>query len=110
MIHKTKLRAKFLKLTMCFLYNMLFFGDWFFLFFGDYSARPKTQDVVMSNGEASNSKKRITTIDDVLKGLVEWLCAQVCIHLGIGKVGLVSSSYLMAGYIEHIGSCWMYIY
>lgn len=42
----------------------------------------------MSNGEASNSKKKITTIDDVLKGLVEWLCAQVCIHLGIGKVGL----------------------
>lgn len=45
------------------------------------SARPKTQDGiingVISNGEASNSKKKITTIDDVLKGLVEWLCAQL---------------------------------
>jgi len=92
------------------------------LFFDDYSARPKTQDGIISNGEASNSKKKITTIDDVLKGLVEWLCAQVCIHLRIGRVGLVSSSYLMAGYIEHfffffdkqyiehIGSCWIYIY
>ncbi|XP_062147398.1 V-type proton ATPase subunit H [Alnus glutinosa] len=41
------------------------------------SARPKTQDGIISNGEASNSKKKITTIDDVLKGLVEWLCAQL---------------------------------
>ncbi|KAK9271785.1 hypothetical protein L1049_002149 [Liquidambar formosana] len=41
------------------------------------SARPKTQDGTFANGEASNSKKKITTIDDVLKGLVEWLCAQL---------------------------------
>ncbi|KAA8537228.1 hypothetical protein F0562_029716 [Nyssa sinensis] len=40
------------------------------------SARPKVQDVT-ANGEASNSKKKFTTIDDVLKGLVEWLCAQL---------------------------------
>lgn len=41
------------------------------------SARLKTQDGVTMNGEASNSKKTFTTVDDVLKGLVEWLCAQV---------------------------------
>ncbi|KAA8538814.1 hypothetical protein F0562_025506 [Nyssa sinensis] len=40
------------------------------------SARPKFQDFT-ANGEASNSKKKFTTIDDVLKGLVEWLCAQL---------------------------------
>ncbi|CAB4302210.1 unnamed protein product [Prunus armeniaca] len=41
------------------------------------SARPKPQDGTVTNGEASNSKRKITTIDDVLKGLVEWLCAQL---------------------------------
>ncbi|KAL2941443.1 V-type proton ATPase subunit H [Bienertia sinuspersici] len=29
------------------------------------------------NGEASDSKSKLTTIDDVLKGLVDWLCAQL---------------------------------
>ncbi|CAF2239923.1 unnamed protein product [Brassica napus] len=38
------------------------------------SYRPKAG--VIANGEASDSKKHITTIDDVLNGLVEWLCAQ----------------------------------
>ena len=42
-----------------------------------YSARPKAGNGVIANGEASASKKPITTIDDVLNGLVEWLCAQV---------------------------------
>ncbi|KAH7571509.1 hypothetical protein JRO89_XS04G0065500 [Xanthoceras sorbifolium] len=41
------------------------------------SARPKTQDNIFTNGEASNSKNKFTTLDDVLKGLVEWLCAQL---------------------------------
>lgn len=41
------------------------------------SARPKPQDHFLSNGEASNSKSKSTTIDDVLKLLVEWLCAQL---------------------------------
>lgn len=40
------------------------------------SDRPKTEARVIVNGEASISKK-FTTIDDVLKGLVEWLCAQL---------------------------------
>ncbi|KHG22602.1 V-type proton ATPase subunit H -like protein [Gossypium arboreum] len=39
------------------------------------SARPKTQDGVVANGE--NSKKKGTTINDVLKELVEWLCTQL---------------------------------
>ncbi|KAF5959279.1 hypothetical protein HYC85_000488 [Camellia sinensis] len=39
-------------------------------------ARPKNQEGT-ANGEASNSKKQLSTIDDVLKGLVEWLCAQL---------------------------------
>ena len=42
-----------------------------------YSARSKAGNGVIANGEASASKKPITTIDDVLSGLVEWLCAQV---------------------------------
>ncbi|CAN0896494.1 V-type proton ATPase subunit H [Linum grandiflorum] len=41
------------------------------------SARPKSLDSSLSNGEASNSKSKVTAIDDVLKGLVEWLCAQL---------------------------------
>ncbi|KAH7538451.1 hypothetical protein FEM48_Zijuj03G0200700 [Ziziphus jujuba var. spinosa] len=41
------------------------------------SARPKPQDGIVANGEASNSKQKFTTINDVLKGLVEWLCAQL---------------------------------
>lgn len=41
------------------------------------SARPKKQDGNIANGEASNSKKQFTTFEDVLKGLVEWLCAQL---------------------------------
>ncbi|KAK4436086.1 V-type proton ATPase subunit H [Sesamum alatum] len=40
------------------------------------SGRPKSQDSAVANG-ASNSKKELTTINDVLKGLVEWLCTQL---------------------------------
>lgn len=41
------------------------------------SVRPKNQNGVVSNGEASNGKKPFTTIDDVLIGLVKWLCEQL---------------------------------
>nr|XP_023928407.1 V-type proton ATPase subunit H [Quercus suber]XP_023928408.1 V-type proton ATPase subunit H [Quercus suber] len=41
------------------------------------SSRPKIQDGIIANGEASNSKKKSTSIDDVLQGLVEWLCEQL---------------------------------
>ncbi|KAK2985516.1 hypothetical protein RJ640_015841 [Escallonia rubra] len=40
------------------------------------SARPKVQDASPVNGKASVSKTKLTNIDDVLNGLVEWLCAQ----------------------------------
>ncbi|CAN8276249.1 unnamed protein product [Cochlearia groenlandica] len=41
------------------------------------SARPKSDNgVTNANGEASGSKHR-TAIDDVLNGLVDWLCAQL---------------------------------
>ncbi|OIV93758.1 hypothetical protein TanjilG_07661 [Lupinus angustifolius] len=41
------------------------------------SARPKNQNGIVSNGEASNSKKPFSTIDDALIGLVKWLCEQL---------------------------------
>ncbi|KAK6919822.1 ATPase, V1 complex, subunit H, C-terminal [Dillenia turbinata] len=43
------------------------------------SVRPKTQNGVTANGHgaASISKSKCTSIDDVLEGLVEWLCAQL---------------------------------
>ncbi|KAL7148417.1 hypothetical protein ABFS83_06G177000 [Erythranthe nasuta] len=40
------------------------------------SGRPKSQDGANANGESS-SKQTTTTINDVLKGLVEWLCTQL---------------------------------
>ncbi|KAL6543658.1 hypothetical protein OROGR_010155 [Orobanche gracilis] len=40
------------------------------------SGRPKSQDGAIANG-ALKLKKEITTIHDVLKGLVEWLSAQL---------------------------------
>ncbi|KAK6156440.1 hypothetical protein DH2020_010688 [Rehmannia glutinosa] len=38
--------------------------------------RPKAHESAIANGTL-NSKKEITTINEVLKGLVEWLCAQL---------------------------------
>ncbi|KAL6577977.1 hypothetical protein OROMI_010305 [Orobanche minor] len=40
------------------------------------SERPKSQDGAIANGSLK-LKKEITTINDVLKGLVEWLCTQL---------------------------------
>ncbi|KAK3019318.1 hypothetical protein RJ639_003692 [Escallonia herrerae] len=40
------------------------------------SARPKAQDAFPVDGEASKSKMILTSVDDVLKGVVEWLCGQ----------------------------------
>ncbi|OIT08967.1 putative v-type proton atpase subunit h, partial [Nicotiana attenuata] len=40
------------------------------------SARPKVQNGVDANGDASSSKRKLTSAEDVLRGLVEWLCAQ----------------------------------
>ncbi|XP_019437621.1 PREDICTED: V-type proton ATPase subunit H-like isoform X1 [Lupinus angustifolius] len=41
------------------------------------SVSPKNQNGIVSNGEASNSKNPFTPIDDVLIGLVKWLCEQL---------------------------------
>ncbi|KAK4343290.1 hypothetical protein RND71_036384 [Anisodus tanguticus] len=41
------------------------------------SARPKVQNGVDANGDASNSKRKHTTHEDVLESLVECLCAQL---------------------------------
>ncbi|CAA0837123.1 V-type proton ATPase subunit H [Striga hermonthica] len=40
------------------------------------SERPSSKDGAIVNG-AAKSKKEITTIDDVLKALVDWLCSQL---------------------------------
>ncbi|CAH9101078.1 unnamed protein product [Cuscuta europaea] len=41
------------------------------------SARPKVQENGVGNEDATNSKKQLTSIGDVLKALVEWLCVQL---------------------------------
>ncbi|GJN11439.1 hypothetical protein PR202_ga29633 [Eleusine coracana subsp. coracana] len=41
------------------------------------SARPKLQNGMLPNGEASNSKSKLTSTHDVLRGLVDWLCSQL---------------------------------
>ncbi|KAG8487157.1 hypothetical protein CXB51_020790 [Gossypium anomalum] len=62
-------------------FRLLWKGNWFIqeksckILALIVSARPKTQDGVVANGE--NSKKKGTTINDVLKELVEWLCTQL---------------------------------
>ncbi|PON45870.1 ATPase, V1 complex, subunit H [Parasponia andersonii] len=64
--------------------TLLWNGNWFIqeksckILASIVSSRPKPQDRIVANGGASNSKKIFTTIDDVLKDLVQWLCAQVC--------------------------------
>ncbi|XP_058094323.1 V-type proton ATPase subunit H [Magnolia sinica] len=63
--------------------RLLWRGNWFIreksckILSHIISARPKAREGIISNGEASYSKSKLTTIDDVLKGLVEWLCAQL---------------------------------
>uniref|UniRef100_A0A0R0KZD7 V-type proton ATPase subunit H n=1 Tax=Glycine max TaxID=3847 RepID=A0A0R0KZD7_SOYBN len=64
-------------------YELLWKGNWFIqeksckILALVVSVRPKNQNGVVSNGEASNGKKPFTTIDDVLIGLVKWLCEQL---------------------------------
>ncbi|KAF8664418.1 hypothetical protein HU200_054590 [Digitaria exilis] len=42
-----------------------------------YSARPKLQNGMLPNGDSSNSKSKLTSTHDVLRGLVDWLCSQL---------------------------------
>ncbi|KAF7145834.1 hypothetical protein RHSIM_Rhsim04G0133200 [Rhododendron simsii] len=68
---------------MWFLNRMLWKGNWFIqeksrkILSMIVSGRPEKIGEGHYNGEASNSKKQLTATDDVLKGLVEWLCAQL---------------------------------
>ncbi|MCE3052055.1 hypothetical protein HAX54_051478 [Datura stramonium] len=63
--------------------RLLWKGNWFIqeksckILSLTVSARSKGQNGVDANGDASSSKKKLTTIDDVLAGVVEWLCAQL---------------------------------
>ncbi|VFQ97658.1 unnamed protein product [Cuscuta campestris] len=63
--------------------RLLFEGNWFVqeksckILSLIVSVRPKVWENGFGNGDASNSKKKLTTSDDVLKGLVEWLCVQL---------------------------------
>ncbi|CAL5086283.1 unnamed protein product [Urochloa decumbens] len=41
------------------------------------SARPKLQNGMLPNGDSSNSKSKLTSTHDVLRGLVDWLCSQL---------------------------------
>ncbi|GLJ14787.1 hypothetical protein SUGI_0239920 [Cryptomeria japonica] len=41
------------------------------------SKKKSMKDAIIYNGEASGSKQTFTTIDDVLRGLVDWLCNQL---------------------------------
>nr|XP_007156009.1 hypothetical protein PHAVU_003G250900g [Phaseolus vulgaris]ESW28003.1 hypothetical protein PHAVU_003G250900g [Phaseolus vulgaris] len=64
-------------------YQLLWKGNWFIqeksckILALIVSVRPKNQNGVVSNGDASDGKKPFTTIDDVLIGLVKWLCEQL---------------------------------
>jgi len=41
------------------------------------SARPKLQNGMLPNGDSSNSKSKLTSTHDVLRGLVDWICSQL---------------------------------
>ncbi|CAN4096571.1 unnamed protein product [Withania somnifera] len=40
-------------------------------------ARTNVQNGFDANGDASNSKRKVTSVEDVLNGLAEWLCEQL---------------------------------
>nr|POE90858.1 v-type proton atpase subunit h [Quercus suber] len=71
------------RIQCLFTFRLLWKGNWFIqeksckIVALIVSSRPKIQDGIIANGEASNSKKKSTSIDDVLQGLVEWLCEQL---------------------------------
>lgn len=56
------------KIDSCLLYDLSAFIN--------FSGRPKGQDNASADSVAK-SKNEVTSINDVLKGLVDWLCAQV---------------------------------
>lgn len=65
-----------------------------------YSARPKTQNTTVANDDGFISKNQFTTIDDVLSGLVEWLCDQVVIKLLLDYLQWHHPHFLTSGDIK----------
>ncbi|XP_078163215.1 putative V-type proton ATPase subunit H [Carex rostrata] len=63
--------------------RLLWKGNWFIqeksckILSTIVSVRPKVQNGGILNGESSGSKSKLTTIHDVLRGLVDWLCSQL---------------------------------
>jgi V-type H+-transporting ATPase subunit H len=64
--------------------RLLWKGNWFIqeksckILSTIVSVRPKVQNGMIPNGgESSDSKSKLTTIHDVLRGLVDWLCSQL---------------------------------
>ncbi|PWZ14511.1 putative V-type proton ATPase subunit H [Zea mays] len=64
-------------------FRLLWKGNWFVqeksckILTVIISARPKLQNGTLPNGDASNSKSKLTSTHDVLRGLVDWLCSQL---------------------------------
>ncbi|ONM58120.1 V-type proton ATPase subunit H [Zea mays] len=65
------------------IFRLLWKGNWFVqeksckILTVIISARPKLQNGTLPNGDASNSKSKLTSTHDVLRGLVDWLCSQL---------------------------------
>ncbi|KAJ3689521.1 hypothetical protein LUZ61_018685 [Rhynchospora tenuis] len=63
--------------------RLLWKGNWFIqeksckILSTIVSVRPKVHNGMALNEESSDSKSKLTTIHDVLKGLVDWLCSQL---------------------------------
>jgi V-type H+-transporting ATPase subunit H len=63
--------------------RLLWKGNWFIqeksckILSTIVSVRPKVQNGGILNAESSDSKSKLTTINDVLRGLVDWLCSQL---------------------------------
>nr|CAB3454584.1 unnamed protein product [Digitaria exilis] len=63
--------------------RLLWKGNWFVqeksckILTDIISARPKLQNGMLPNGDSSNSKSKLTSTHDVLRGLVDWLCSQL---------------------------------
>ncbi|KAJ1291325.1 hypothetical protein BS78_02G308100 [Paspalum vaginatum] len=63
--------------------RLLWKGNWFVqeksckILTDIISARPRLQNGMLPNGDASNSKSKLTSTHDVLRGLDDWLCSQL---------------------------------
>jgi len=63
--------------------RLLWKGNWFVqeksckILTDIVSARPKHQNGMLPNGDSSNSKSKLTSTHDVLRGLVDWICSQL---------------------------------